>query len=95
VETMNDWNGDPGLNAAVIQGAIDYLRDQARTPGVYSTSYQWGVIAGGFAPPGVIGWVAGASDENDLGMCGQPLWPGGVVVMFQYLTGDFDQNISC
>jgi hypothetical protein len=94
VETMNVWSGDTGLNAAVIQGAIDYLKDQARAPGVYSTAYQWSQIAGGYAPDGVVGWVAGGSDAGDYGRCG-PLWPNGSTIMFQYLIGDFDQDVPC
>ena len=94
VETENVWNGDTGLNSAVIQGAIDYLKDQARAPGIYSTAFQWGGIAGGFAPEGVIGWVAGGEDENDYGRCG-PLWANGFTVMFQFLVGEFDQDVPC
>jgi hypothetical protein len=94
VETENTWSDDQGLNAQVIQGAIDYLEFQAKTPGVYSTGHQWNLIAGGFAP-NVLNWVAGAYDEDDFDKCGQPLWPGGRIVMFQYLTGDYDQNVPC
>jgi hypothetical protein len=94
VETDNMWSWDTGLNAAVIQGAIDYLKDEARAPGVYSTAYQWGVIAGGFAPDSVVGWVAGGLDAADYGRCG-PLWPNGSTIMFQYLIGEFDQNFPC
>ena len=95
VEIMNVWSDNSDQNAMVVLGAIDYLKLQERTPGVYSTPYQWGTIVGGFAPDGVVGWVAGGYDETDLGKCGQALWGGGATVMFQYLTGDFDQNIPC
>jgi hypothetical protein len=94
VETMNVWNDDTGLNSQVIQGAIDYLKDQARAPGVYSTPLQWGQIAGGFAPDGVIGWVAGGSDGGDYSRC-ISLWPNGYTIMFQYLIGDYDQDVPC
>lgn len=95
VELGNSWNDDTALNAAVIQGALDYLQLQARTAGVYSTPYQWNLIAGSFAPAGVYGWVAGGQDENDFGKCGESLWDNGGTWMFQYLTGDFDQNVPC
>jgi hypothetical protein len=95
VEVLNNWSGDTGLNAQVIQGMLDYLELQGRTAGVYSTPYQWSLIAGDFAPQGVAGWVAGGADENDVGMCGEALWANGGTLMFQYLTGDFDQNIPC
>jgi hypothetical protein len=95
VETENNWSGDAGLNAEVIQGALDYLQLQGRTAGIYSTPLQWTEIAGGFAPDGVAGWVAGGSDGNDFGMCGESLWANAGTIMFQYLIGDFDQNVPC
>lgn len=94
VETMNVWNDDTGLNAQVIQGAIDYLKDQARAPGVYSTPSQWATIAGGFALDGVVGWVAGGMDGGDYSRC-IPLWSNGYTIMFQYLIGDYDQDVPC
>jgi hypothetical protein len=49
VETGNSWNGDGVSNAADIQGAIDLLHSRGvPVVGVYSTSYQWGVITGGY-----------------------------------------------
>jgi hypothetical protein len=95
VEMGNHWSDDTGLNAAVIQGALDYFQLQARTAGVYSTPYQWSSIAGDFAPAGVDGWMAGGQDENDFDRCTASLWWGSPTMMFQYLTGDFDQNIPC
>src|SRR5438270_1859389 len=46
VETENTWNDDQGLNQQVIEGAIDYLHFQSKTPGVYSTQHMWCVLAG-------------------------------------------------
>lgn len=49
VEIENTWNGDGLSNAADIQGMADALRSQGVTSiGVYSTSYQWSTITGGF-----------------------------------------------
>lgn len=49
VETSNTWNGSTSANAADLQGSIDYLRSHGvATVGVYSTSYQWGQITGGY-----------------------------------------------
>src|SRR5437763_8624727 len=45
VETANTWSSNQALNATVIQGALTYLKQHtSRAVGVYSTSYQWGVI---------------------------------------------------
>jgi hypothetical protein len=98
VETENVWSGDPDKNTYVIQGALDYIqRVMNRGVGVYSTSYQWGEIAGSFAPPGVPNWVAGASALDDGGSCFASLWPGGQVWAIQYLNLDLnlDQDVGC
>lgn len=91
VETENVWADDTGLNSYVIQGAIDYLqRMQGKVVGIYSTSYQWGEIAGSYAPPGIPNWVAGADDLLDKSYCSASLWPGGQVWVYQWL--DLDAN---
>jgi hypothetical protein len=96
VETENRWSDNQALNAAVVHGAIDYLQKvQGVTVGVYSTSHQWGVIAGDYSPANVPNWVAGGNDQDDFGKCARPLWNGGQVWLFQYLIGDFDQNRGC
>jgi hypothetical protein len=98
VETGNSWSDDTQENSYVIQGALDYLqRSAGRTVGVYSTSYQWGLIAGSFAPPNTPNWVAGAYGLDDLAKCSESLWPGGTVWMIQYLNFDYDldQNLGC
>jgi len=98
VETENVWAGDPNQNSYVIQGALDWFqRTMNRGVGVYSTSYQWGEIAGSYAPPGVPNWVAGASALDDGGSCSASLWPGGQVWAIQYLNLDLDldQDVGC
>lgn len=98
VETENVWSDDTNLNSYVIQGAIDYLsRVQGRPVGIYSTAYQWGEIAGTFAPPGIGNWVAGASSVSDNDHCHWGLWPGGQVWAIQYLNWDLnlDQDGGC
>ena len=62
VETGNSWSStDLTLNSAALQGAVDELG--VLTPGVpvgaYSTSYQWGQIAGSNPVTGLSAvWVA-------------------------------------
>jgi hypothetical protein len=56
------WSCNRTLNSRTIQGAIDFLRSEKITVGVYSTSVQWKGITGGYVPTGVQIpiWVAGA-----------------------------------
>ncbi|MGH3578746.1 MAG: hypothetical protein ACRDU0_14470, partial [Mycobacterium sp.] len=58
------WSGNQGLNAQVIQGALDSLRNAGLIAGIYSTDLQWGTIAGGYRP-GVPQWVPGAGPVSD------------------------------
>jgi hypothetical protein len=98
VEVGNSWNDDRALNAAVIQGALDYFQQaQGIQAGVYSVEPMWREIAGSYAPAGVPNWVAGGGDGEDFATCGQPLWPGGQAVLFQSLTPDgmFDVDRGC
>ena len=51
-----------GVNASIIQGALDALRATRHTAGIYSTWYQWGLITGSYQPTGTEPiWVAGAT----------------------------------
>ncbi len=58
----NYWSDSTSLNAQVMQGALDALRQQHVTVGIYSTSIQYNDITGGYAPSGPRTplWVAGA-----------------------------------
>jgi len=98
VEAANDWR-DQGANAAVVRGAVDYLRHIAgQKVGIYSTSRQYSTIKGGlYAPAGVGNWVAGADGVGANDMCGRAFWPGAQVWFFQYtnLDIDLDQDVAC
>ena len=98
VEVENYWSDDVDQNSYVIQGALDYLQRVAgRQVGVYSTAYQWRVLAGNFAPPNTANWVAGASGLDDNAQCSASLWPGGEVAAIQFLNYDLnlDQDMGC
>lgn len=57
------WSCTPSLNDRTIQGAVDGLRKNGITVGIYSDSLQWNVITDHFVPAGaqVPLWIAGAS----------------------------------
>jgi len=74
------WSTNLADNAAVIEGAIAALRTAGDVAGVYSTSYQWGAIAG-TATPGVPVWYAGWSapassycSSSSARFTGGPVW---------------------
>ncbi len=100
VETGNAWSWDTVANAADIEGMAAYLQDIGAQVGIYSTSYQFGVIAGQLHPDsnlnGLKSWLAGAtSPESAVELCpATPLTAGGVVALTQF-TIDFDYNYSC
>lgn len=101
VETSNNWQMDTGktdpvANALVIQGAIDAFNSLGKTVGVYSTGYQWGIIAGSFAPQVPV-WAAGASSVDTAPQrCDQAYsFTGGPVWMVQYTAGNFDGDYAC
>jgi hypothetical protein len=60
------WGSTPSLNADTIQGAIDALRQEGVTVGIYSTSVQFPIIAGAYVPSGgqIPLWVAGVPLTN-------------------------------
>ena len=96
VETANRWSGDKALNAAIVRGAIDALEKRGIQVGIYSTWYQWGVIAGDFAP-GKPNWVAGPNnvEEATVACANGPTFGGGVAWMVQYPYQGFDGNLMC
>jgi hypothetical protein len=94
IEEMNTWSEtNLPANAQVIQAAIDYLKSQNRTVGLYSTSKQFGEIAGTYSP-GLPVWVAGAPDSATAPTyCDAAhAFAGGTVWLVQYPSGDTGGN---
>ncbi|HEX2699195.1 MAG TPA: hypothetical protein VHM89_03195 [Acidimicrobiales bacterium] len=96
VETANRWSGDKALNRRIVEGAIAALGDRGIGVGIYSTSYQWGVIVGDFAPA-LPNWLAGPNnvDEAAAACADGPAFGGGAVWMVQYPQQGFDGNLMC
>jgi hypothetical protein len=80
VETGNTWNGTGSANAADLQGSIDYLR-AAGIPavGLYSTSYQWNTITGGYTTSTSQSYASSWQAEftTTYGISSSPDWVAG------------------
>src|SRR4051812_37666154 len=84
VETANTWSSNQAANAAVVQGALKYLKQHTAKPvGFYPPGYQGGVTTGGVRRGAPV-WAAGASSAASApSMCGTG-FPGKPVKMVQY-----------
>jgi hypothetical protein len=64
VEIGEQWpttKVDQPVNAAIVQGALDAIRNAGDIGGIYSTWFQWGEITGSYIPSGSPPlWVPGA-----------------------------------
>lgn len=99
VETGNSWSAtDTAANYASLRGTYDFLTQQGLTVGVYSTAYQWRVIAGANTLPGAPLWLAGASSASDATAACTDLsqrFAGGVPWLVQYPRPPYDGDITC
>jgi hypothetical protein len=115
VETGNSWQtGEPNstaLNRATLEGMVDYFTDitaggtdakgRPAGVGIYSTSYQWGTIAGtvpsGSSLDGLPSWLAGAKTlRGAKSNCSLPgLTPGSTVTLTQYVSAGLDYDYAC
>jgi hypothetical protein len=95
VETANTWSPSQALNVAVVRGALTYLKQHtSRAVGIYSTSYQWGVITGGVRLGAPV-WAAGASSASSApSSCGTG-FTGRPVRVVQYPAGAYDGDYKC
>ncbi|HEY2428614.1 MAG TPA: hypothetical protein VGI06_06770, partial [Acidimicrobiales bacterium] len=94
VETGNEWLPDPAANAVVIRAMIDELQKAGKRVGIYSTSLQWGDIAGGYSP-GLPLWVPGAPSSNPASYCSGQSFAGGTTWMAQSGDANFDTDVLC
>ena len=99
IETSNTWDSNKFNNSRTIQAALDALNASGALAGIYSTSYQWGIIAGGFAPR-VPEWVpTGADFQTAVKYCDgtHSFGAGGIPWITQYGTAGnpYDQDYVC
>lgn len=98
VESANSWNGTAAANAQDLQGSLDYLAGAGATAsGIYSTSYQWSSITGGYRVASAASWIAGAASATQAASwCGAShSFTGGPVRLTQYPSGGFDADYVC
>jgi hypothetical protein len=95
VETSNVWSPDTALNDQVIAGAISALEKSGATPGLYSTAYQYSVIAGVFRSS-VREWLAtGTGLAIPSPGCATASFTGGRVTLVQGFLGPLDGDFAC
>lgn len=106
-ETSNSWSTNLANNAADLEGMVNFFDSVNVTVGIYSTSLQWGQIVGtsyGQTPDagsnnlnGLMSWLPGAGSQTSAKQyCAQPaLTAGGHVELAQYVSGQFDYDVSC
>jgi hypothetical protein len=101
VETANSWQTDTAMNVADLEGMVAAFQTAGvATVGVYSTSAQWGTIAGGTPATtsslyGIPDWIPGATSESGAQTdCGPPSFTAGTVALAQW-TGTPDSDYAC
>ncbi len=98
VETANTWDSNTFNNGRTIQGALDALTQSGVVAGIYSTGYQFGRIAGSYAPATPL-WVATGSTMTTAVEYCSPLhaFAGGTawVTQFQEAGVPYDQDYAC
>lgn len=102
VETGNSWTADPAKNRAALEGMV-YALQQAGVSaiGLYSTSAQWGSIAGtvpaASSLDGLAEWRPGARSlsaaQSNCSL--PPFTAGGRVTITQYTAHNTDYDYAC
>lgn len=101
VETINSWETNKTANAADLEGMTAYFQSIGARVGIYSTSYQWGQIAGAVNSSSNLNnlksWIPGARSQSAAkANCSlAPLTAGSPVTITQYLSNNLDYDFSC
>ena len=102
VETGNTWESGAGAfanNTADLEGMVAAFTAAGAAVGIYSTSYQWGVITGGTSTKSSLyelpNWIPGARTQSAAqSNCSLPSFTGGTVQIAQWF-GRYDGDVSC
>jgi hypothetical protein len=95
------WQSNTSINAAVVQGAIDRLRNAGIRTGVYSRQKDWMTLTGGLSVPNLQQWIFPAADAPSAAALCTPAkaFTDGTVVLGQYQTQvngtTYDTNHAC
>jgi hypothetical protein len=100
VETGNTWSRDTTANRADLEAMTTRIQQSGATVGVYSTSYQFGRIAGTLPSGSPLAtlptWLAGASSRSDAAArCQGSSFTGGANTLVQWVAGGLDNDLSC
>jgi hypothetical protein len=101
VETINSWETNKAANAADLEGMTAYFQSIGARVGIYSTSYQWNLIAGSVSPTSNLNnlksWIPGSSSAaNAQANCSlPPLTTGSTVTVTQFVSSNLDYDVSC
>ncbi len=99
VETGNSWETNMANNSADLEGMTDYFQSIGARVGLYSTSSQWGQIAGKVSSGSLLGldsWLTGASSLSSArANCSLTPLTGGKVTVTQYVSKQVDYDYSC
>jgi hypothetical protein len=96
VETGKPWSANPGDNAQVIQGSIDYFHDHSLTVGAYSVLWMWNQIAGREYRPGIPAWISGGKSLTAAPqLCTAESFTGGPIWVVQVPRQNYDEDYGC
>lgn len=96
------WQSDTTQNRADLEGMTAYFTSIGAQVGLYSTSYQLGLVTGTVPASSSLyrlpSWIATGTTTlaaAQRACAGPALTGGGTVVMTQFVAGGFDRNASC
>ena len=101
VETINSWEANKAANAADLEGMTAYFQSIGARVGLYSTSYQWGKIAGVVSASSNLNnlksWLPGARTLSGAktNCSATPLTSGSPVTLTQFISNNLDYDYSC
>jgi hypothetical protein len=101
VETGNSWETNKIANAADLEGMTAYFQSIGAKVGLYSTTYQWGQIAGRVSSTSNLNnlqsWIPGASSATSAktACSSAQLTANSPVTVTQFVSQNLDYDYSC